>query len=91
MAASPRNKKQPNKITSLLSSKRNIYILLIVIIAAIGAWRVFISGASPNNCQPEKGVNICDIDQVQGNLDNVLSNGPEAYNLNKNDPGNFAY
>ena len=53
----------------------------IVIIAAIGAWRVFISGASPNNCQLEKGVQICDIDQVQGNLDNVLSNGPEAYNL----------
>ena len=89
MAASPKNKKQPNKITSLLSSKRNISILLIVIIAAFGAWRVFLSGASPNNCQPEKGVNICDIDQVQGNTDNVLSNGPEAYTLNKNDPGNW--
>lgn len=70
-----------NNKLSILSSKRNISILLIVIIAAIGAWRVFISGASPNNCQLEKGVQICDIDQVQGNLDNVLSNGPEAYNL----------
>ncbi len=89
MASSPKNKKQPNKITSLLSSKRNISILLIVIIASFGAWRVFLSGASPNNCQPEKGVNICDIDQVQGNLDNVLSNGAEAYNLNKNDPGKW--
>jgi hypothetical protein len=81
--AKTKNKKQPNKIKSLLSSKQNIYILLIVIIAAFGAWRVFLSGASPNNCQPEKGVNICDIDQVQGNLDNVLSNGPEAQNLGK--------
>ena len=67
----------------MLSSKRNISILLIVIIAAFGAWRVFLSGASPNNCQPEKGVNICDIDQVQGNVDNILSNGPEAQNLGK--------
>ena len=75
--------KTKNNKLSILSSKRNISILLIVIIAAFGAWRVFISGASPNNCQPEKGVNICDIDQVQGNLDNVLSNGPEAQNLGK--------
>ncbi len=89
MAASPKNKKQPNKITSLLSSKRNISILLIVIIAAFGAWRVFLSEASPNNCQLEKSVNICDIDQVQGNLDNILSNGAEAYNLNKKDPKNW--
>ena len=78
-----------NNKLSMLSSKRNISILLIVIIAAFGAWRVLLSGASPNNCQPEKGVNICDIDEVQGNLDNILSNGPEAYNLNKNDPGNW--
>ena len=78
-----------NNKLSILSSKRNISILLIVIIASFGAWRVFLSGASPNNCQPEKGVNICDIDQVQGNVDNILSNGPEAYNLNKNDPGNW--
>ena len=67
----------------MLSSKRNISILLIVIVAAFGAWRVFLSGAAPYNCQPEKGVNICDIDQVHGNLDNVLSNGPEAQNLGK--------
>jgi hypothetical protein len=75
--------KTKNNKLSMLSSKRNISILLIVIIAAFGAWRVFLSGASPNNCQPEKGVNICDIDQVQGNVDNILSNGPEAQNLGK--------
>ncbi len=75
--------KTKNNKLSILGSKRNISILLIVIIAAFGAWRVFLSGASPNNCQPEKGVNICDIDQVQGLVDNILSNGPEAQNLGK--------
>ncbi len=75
--------KTKNNKLSILSSKRNISILLIVIIAAFGAWRVFLSGAAPNNCQPEKGVNICDIDQVHGNVDNILSNGTEAQNLGK--------
>jgi hypothetical protein len=88
MATSPKYKNTTN-ITSKLTNKRNVSIVLIAIIAAFGAWRVFLSGASPNNCQPEKSVNICDIDQVQGNTDNILSNGPEAQDLNKKDPGTW--
>jgi hypothetical protein len=88
MATSPKYKNTKN-ITSKLTNKRNVSIVLIAIIAAFGAWRVFLSGASPNNCQPEKSINICDIDQVQGNTDNILSNGPEAQDINKRDAANW--
>jgi len=88
MATSPKSKNTTNN-TSKLTNKRNVSIVLIAIIAAFGAWRVFLSGASPNNCQPEKSINICDIDQVQGNTDNILSNGPEAQDINKRDAANW--
>ena len=77
-----------NKKNNIKKSKRKTFttkkiaiIFLIIGLAGFATWRLLFAGAAPNNCQPEKNVPICDVDQVQGNLDNILSNGPEAYNL----------
>lgn len=53
-------------------------LVLVLFIGVFGAWRIFFAGAAPNNCQPENGVNICDVDQVAGGSDTVLSVDAEA-------------
>lgn len=48
---------------------------------AIGVWLTLFTSAAPNNCQSENGFNICDVDQVAGGSDTVLSISAEAQSL----------
>lgn len=56
-------------------------ILLVAVLAAFGAWRLFFASAATNNCQAENGVSICDVDETGGGGDTVLSTGGEAASL----------
>lgn len=56
-------------------------VAIVVIIAAVGAYLLFFASAATNNCQAEKGVQICDVDQTAGGADSILSTAGEAENL----------
>src|SRR5690606_15812469 len=58
-------------------------IFTVIVLAAIGAYILFFASAATNNCQPENGVKICDVDQVASSNDSVLSLYGEAEALGK--------
>ena len=76
----------PGKLKSKKLTKRKpigkaIVILTALVIASIGAYYLFFAKAATNNCQPENGVQICDVDQVGATNDTVLSLNGEAESL----------
>ncbi len=63
------------------SGRKKFAIFTVVVLAAIGAYLLFFAKAATNNCQPENGVQICDVDQTAASNDTVLSTNGEAESL----------
>lgn len=79
---SPKRVLQRKKsIKELIGQYKKLLIASVVVIAGLGAYLIFFSKAATNNCQPENGIQICDVDQTAGGSDTILSTAGEAETL----------
>lgn len=60
---------------------KKFILIIIAIIAIIGAILLVFTKAAPNNCQQENGASICDVDAVWGVSDTVMGTGTQAQDL----------
>lgn len=89
MPAKKQTKKQSKVVNSKFGGlttprKLNLKIatLLIVVLAAVGAYLLFFAEAATNNCQTgDNNVQVCDVNMVVGDTDTVLSINNEAESL----------
>ena len=69
--------------------RKKFALFTVVVLAAIGAYLLFFAKAATNNCQPENGVQICDVDQTAASNDTVLSTNGEAESLGNQGWGTY--